>query len=327
MSFASLHNLQTSYAMKKNTLTYAIIGGFLIFSTILLVSCNSSADNQVPVEEGKTAGMDTVTAQSNTDTNLLPQAVPIVEKTNILPQIVTPKPVVKKSPITTKANAAKQKSEGETPPANVAESKTPVVAPAVSTSTPEAETKPAPTVSTPKSPKVAHVTFTLKSVKAVIKGSSSLHDWESAITQMEGKGSFETKDDALVAIKDVVIKIAVKGIKSTEGKKMDNKTYETFKADNNPYITYTFSNAIVKTNASNMVTIEAPGKLTMAGNTLSTPLSATGKKLPNGDLQLSFSKKLKMTDFKMEPPVMLLGTIKVGDGITVDFDFVLERTK
>ncbi|MBX2929158.1 MAG: hypothetical protein KF852_15085 [Saprospiraceae bacterium] len=60
---------------------------------------------------------------------------------------------------------------------------------------------------------------------------------------------------------------------------------------------------------------------------VAAPLSLSGKKLPNGDLQLSVSKKLKMTDYKMEPPVMLLGTIKVGNEITVEFDFVLERVK
>ena len=30
-----------------------------------------------------------------------------------------------------------------------------------------------------------------------------------------------------------------------------------------------------------------------------------------------------MTDFKMKPPVMMLGAIKVGDEITVMFDLVL----
>ncbi len=142
---------------------------------------------------------------------------------------------------------------------------------------------------------------------------------------MEGKGFFETIDNELVAVKDVEIKIEVKGIKSKKGKQMDNKTYDTFKSGDNPYIIYSLSNAVVKVNDSNLVTIEAPGKLSMAGITQSVPLSATGKKLPNGDLQLYLSKKIKMTDFKMDPPVMLLGTLKVGNEVTVEFDFVLVR--
>ena len=116
----------------------------------------------------------------------------------------------------------------------------------------------------PKSPVVKRVAFSFKPTKALVKGSSSLHAWESNVTQMEGKGSFETIDDELVAVKDVEIKIEVKGIKSKEGRQ-------------------------------------------------------------NGDLQLSLSKKIKMTDYKMDPPVMLLGTIKVGNEVTVEFDFVLVR--
>lgn len=314
--------------MKKDSINHAFFG-FLL--AILFVQCDSVTHHQAPVTEGKVALTDTSAAQSNTDTSMLTtSARPAIKSPDLVSQTGTlpaAKPKLKKTPIATKTSDAKQKPGVKTPTANVPASKTPDVTPPVSTSTPKEETKPPSTIPTPKAPKVAYAAFSLNSKKAVIKGSSSLHDWESAITQMEGKGSFETKDDVLVGVKDVEIKIAVKGIKSTEGKKMDNKTYETFKADKNPYITYTLSNAVVKTNASNMVTIEALGKLTMAGNTQSAPLSATGKKLPNGDLQLSFSKKLKMTDFKMEPPDMLLGTIKVGDEITVDFDFVLTGVK
>ena len=169
--------------------------------------------------------------------------------------------------------------------------------------------------------------FSIKSVKAVVNGTSSLHDWESKVTKLDGKGTFETTDNMLTAIKDVEINILVKGIKSKEGKKMDNKTYETFKSDKNPNITYTFKSAVVKTDASHNVTIEATGKLSMAGATQSVSLSATGKELANGDLQLAVSKKIKMTDYNMEPPVMMLGTIKVGDEITVSFDFVLAKLK
>jgi len=167
--------------------------------------------------------------------------------------------------------------------------------------------------------------FSLKLLKATIQGTSTLHDWESQITEIEGKGSFQTKDKLLTAIQDATIKITVEGIKSDKGKKMDRKTYETFKSDKNPFITYSFSNAAIKINASHVVTIDATGNLSMAGTSKSVSLSANGKELPNGDLQLTVSKKINMTDYNMEPPVMFLGTIKVGDEITVRFDFELRK--
>lgn len=182
-----------------------------------------------------------------------------------------------------------------------------------------------PPTTTVEKPTLASADFFMKSVKATIKGTSTLHPWESDVTIIEGKGSFQIKDNMLASIKNAEIKIPVRGIISEEGKKMDNKTYETFKSDEYPNITYSFSNTNVKISESRTVSMETTGKLSMAGVSKSVPISAHGKVLPNGDLQLTVSKKLKMTDFNMEPPVMFLGTIKVGDEITVNFDFVLSQ--
>ncbi len=64
----------------------------------------------------------------------------------------------------------------------------------------------------------------------------------------------------------------------------------------------------------------------MAGTTKAVTLNAKGKVLENGDIQIAVSQKLKMTDFKMKPPKAVLGTIHVGDEITVNFDVVLIKT-
>ncbi len=165
--------------------------------------------------------------------------------------------------------------------------------------------------------------FSLKSVKASVQGTSTLHEWKSDITKIEFKGSLHEEGNALKTIEDVEVKIPVVSIKSTEGKKMDNKTYEAFKSEKNPFIIYTFNSAQVKEDANHIVTIETSGNLTMAGVTQTVSLNATGTVLENGDLHLSVSKKLKMTDFKMVPPTMFMGTIKVGDKITVNFDLIL----
>lgn len=193
--------------------------------------------------------------------------------------------------------------------------------------------KPIPTIienpqDTPVEKSAVPVTagFSMKTVKATIVGTSSLHAWESNITLIEGKGEFQLIDNVITSIKDAEIKITVKGIISDKGSKMDKKTYETFKADEYPYITYSFNNTGVKINDSQSVNMETMGRLTIAGVSKSVPISALGKRLPNGDLHLTVSKKIKMTDFDMDPPVMFLGTMKVGDEITVNFDFVLSKS-
>jgi polyisoprenoid-binding protein YceI len=172
----------------------------------------------------------------------------------------------------------------------------------------------------------AQSSYALKSVKATIQGTSSLHDWESNITKIQFKGSLLSDGKTLKTIKDVEVKVPVESIKSKEGKIMDNKTYNAFKYEQNPFIIYSFSMAQAKT-VNNAVTIETTGNLTMAGVTKPIPLSAKGNVLPNGDLQLAISRKLKMTDFKMVPPTAMMGAIKVGDEVTVNFDLVLTQTQ
>ncbi len=305
----------------------------LAFIVFAFMRCNSST----PENDATKAAETGIAAATEVPPPPMDTPAPTIDSSTIAAPATTtpvapaPKPEVKAVPVkkaTPKPKATKQtptttapKVEKKAPTTEAPKEKEPEVVTKPTTPEPKPEKKaPAPAT-------VSMADFTVKTTKAVIHGSSTLHDWDSQVTKVEGKGSFQTKDNALVALKDMEIKIEVKGIKSKEGKKMDDKTFETLKSDKNPFITYTFSNAQVKTDASNGVTIEADGNLSMAGVSKPVTLTATGKMLPNGDLQLSVSKKIKMTDYKMEPPVMMLGTIKVGNEVTVSFDFVLSKSK
>jgi hypothetical protein len=66
-------------------------------------------------------------------------------------------------------------------------------------------------------------TFTTKAYKLSINGTSSLHDWESAVDKMEARGSFVLRNNSLSDIRDVAVQIPVKAIKSPKGKLMDNE--------------------------------------------------------------------------------------------------------
>jgi hypothetical protein len=47
----------------------------------------------------------------------------------------------------------------------------------------------------------------------------------------------------------------------------------------------------------------------------------------NGALFFKGSKKIKMTQFNVEPPSFMFGTIKTGDEITVSFEATLAPVK
>ena len=169
----------------------------------------------------------------------------------------------------------------------------------------------------------AQENFSLKSAKASVQGTSSLHDWESEITRIECKAQLKKDNQLLTSIKSAEVRILVKGIKSTKGKVMDNKTYDAFKDEENPDIIFAVNSGQIKTDASGNASLEASGNLTMAGVTRVVAVTAKGKTLPNGDVQITLSHKLKMTDYKMKPPTALMGTIVVGEEVTVNFDLIL----
>jgi polyisoprenoid-binding protein YceI len=104
---------------------------------------------------------------------------------------------------------------------------------------------------------------------------------------------------------------------------MDNKTYDAFNYEKYPLIVFTLTSE--KINSSNL-TADLKGTLAMAGASRPIDVQISYKILGNGDLQIIGSKKLKMTDFNMEPPTAMMGTIKVGDEVTVSFDIVLSAT-
>lgn len=78
--------------------------------------------------------------------------------------------------------------------------------------------------------------FRVKAYKMTVLGTSTLHEWESAVEKIECKGSFTLGSNSLGEVKDIIVKIPVTAIKSTKGRMMDTKTWEAFNYEKNPSI-------------------------------------------------------------------------------------------
>jgi len=165
--------------------------------------------------------------------------------------------------------------------------------------------------------------FNVRTYNVAIAGTSSLHDWVSSVEKLECTGSIILSKNTITDIKDVVVKIPVTAIKSTKGKLMDTKTWEAFDHKENPFIIFVLTGK--KIHASQF-TADVWGNLTMAGVTRPVQLAIAIKSLPGGSFEISGSKKLHMSDFKMEPPTAMMGTIKVGPEVTISFEVVINPT-
>lgn len=164
---------------------------------------------------------------------------------------------------------------------------------------------------------------TLKSFKMSIAGTSSLHKWESSVSAATIKSDIVINEAGLEAINSLSFEADAKAVKSTHGSAMDKKTWESLKADQYSKISYQLSKIESITPVSGEYDIKTLGNLTIAGVKQAISMTVKGKILSNGSLSIKGSKALKMTDFKINPPTALMGTLKTGNDITISFDIVL----
>lgn len=268
----------------------------LLIGVICLASCNSSQNSNEETDHDADVGLATM-------------------DTGAYLSIVDTVPVVIEIPKTAEPKATESKPKN-TPKKEIATVPVPV-----STPTPPVE---------PEKPVVVQglvqTTYFLKAATGTINGTSNLHDWESYITRIDFKGTFQSRGQDIVSVSDVELRIPVESIESSKGNLMDKKTYGAFDSDKNPNIIYKLASAVVSIDDNQNVRIEAGGTLSMAGVSQPVSIIVTGKKLPSGELHLVVNRKLKMTQFNMDPPSAMLGTITVGDEVSLLIDLTLAQT-
>src|SRR5574343_53339 len=172
----------------------------------------------------------------------------------------------------------------------------------------------------------AQVKYVTKSFEVVIAGTSNVHDWTSKATTVNVTGDFDIVNGAFNKLTSAVVTVPAKSIKSTkESGLMDERTYSTIKADKNPTIAYVCTKLVStqKNGAETIVTVL--GNLTIAGVTKSTELVLHFKSLASGDLQVTGSRKILLSDHGIKAPSFMLGAMKVGNEITISYDVVLKK--
>lgn len=163
-----------------------------------------------------------------------------------------------------------------------------------------------------------------RNIKMKVAGTSTLHDWECPVNKAYVKADLTINNNEIQSINSVWMDAEVKSIKSGKDG-MDEKIYDTFDADKNPKITFQFTKTKSIEKNGDVWNITVSGNMTMGGTTMPVDLVVKAKMLPNGDVEISGTKKLKMTTFKMDPPSAMLGVVKSGDDVTISFTVDLKK--
>ena len=104
---------------------------------------------------------------------------------------------------------------------------------------------------------------------------------------------------------------------------MNEHMRKALKADANKSIEYRIAKWELTPRGDDEGTVTSSGTLVMAGAEKPISVEFAAKRAGQG-WQLKGSKSLRMTEWGIKPPSLMLGTMKVHDPVTVRFELVLE---
>lgn len=158
-----------------------------------------------------------------------------------------------------------------------------------------------------------------------IKGTSNIHDWISSVEKINGEAVYSFDDRGQLSVQQCKVVIPVKSIKSNKSSIMDNKTWNALKSKSHANIEYELDRFEKVKHNGDLFTASTSGKLKIAGQTQFIQMDIKGSKLITGGIEICGTKKLKMTEFGIDPPTALMGTLTTGNEVEIDFRIIVKN--
>lgn len=176
-----------------------------------------------------------------------------------------------------------------------------------------------------------------QSSRVVIKGTSTVHDWQCVGMAIEGEIIVESaflSDSALRSVGEL------NGIDTTpvvharfpvrtlhgKNKAMDDKMYQALRASANPEIVYRLTSARLSDPpglSSDTFILQTTGVVTVAGVSKDLKMAVRVRRAEGSRVTVSGEAPLSMTNFSIATPTAMFGAIRSGDAIWVEFEWAL----
>jgi polyisoprenoid-binding protein YceI len=166
--------------------------------------------------------------------------------------------------------------------------------------------------------------FEIASHSMTVAGTSNLHDWTAEVEKLKGSFMVKMMNGKIVDIQDFSIIIDAQSFKSSKGSIMNSKINDALSSKKHPQISYKLTKVEKLTENPGTYRVNTTGTLNIAGVNQTVSIDAIGKILPNGNIEFTGNKKIKMTDFKVEPPTAMFGALTTGDEVTLTFKVELK---
>lgn len=154
----------------------------------------------------------------------------------------------------------------------------------------------------------------------IVTGTSSVHDWDLRFEEVEGAAAFLLEGDSLIDIPSLTFTTYSKSVDS--GKRvMNSKTKGALDSKKHPKITFTLTE-VVEIMSDSLV---LEGDLVIAGFTKEIVLTGTYSVGTDGSFTASGIKQINMSDYGIKPPTAMLGTLKTGEEVVVEFNVRFQK--
>lgn len=159
-----------------------------------------------------------------------------------------------------------------------------------------------------------------------VEGGSTLHDWSCPIERLSGSldiDTGQTEQGAPVAgLSGTQVAVPVDAIQC-DNDTMNEKLRKALQMNAYPEVYFSLKDAQVSPLPDSGATwfqVDATGELILAGERRQIDLPVQGRTLDNGNLRLTGSHTIRLSDYDIDRPSAMLGTITVSKEVTVNFD-------
>jgi len=161
-----------------------------------------------------------------------------------------------------------------------------------------------------------------------VDGSSNVRDFTCTSTALETHvqssvaGAVSAVLAGTKAVESAELSLPAASLDCKNGK-MNEHMLKALKAKENPTIAFRISSYQVAKAAAG-VTGTAIGELTLGGVKKTITVAANATPGAAGAMRLTGAYTLKMTDFGIKPPSLMMNTMKVTDTVKIGFDLLLK---
>ena len=157
-----------------------------------------------------------------------------------------------------------------------------------------------------------------------IKGTSNVHDWTMEAEQVTGSAVAKLGDNGLKGIDKASITVRAKKLESGKGI-MNRKTYDALETDDHPSITFELISVSNLKSTGNKFSGKATGTMKIAGESSVMSIPFEGTIVDGSTFKITGDFPLVMSDFGIDPPTAMLGSLKTGDKVTLKYEFTFNQ--